>query len=654
MTNTFGTHVSGAPTAMHSGSGNLFVTFDPGSLLVDSRGKTPRKVAEDELRRLHQRFVPPEGFGAAREVLETRGTVLLDGVPGSGRDTVARMLLRQLPGGTGPFHELVPDAEKGPYLDPGQIGDGDQLLLNLSTAEEPLWNAVQDELSAFRATLTERRAHLVVVLPHHRVTRTHNAFASFLAELGRPSGLRVLRRSLGLDGIDHALTEPLPAPLADYLAKEPPVGEIARLAVLIERARSTDRDGRGFPEWCGEALTAVMVRDRDITRLVAERREGPQRALLLTTAMLHGAHADAVHQGAAAMLRTMGSPADDRPLLERADLVERFQEIDAEAGAGGAVRFTKLGYEPAVRAHFWHHMPELRDPLRSWVADAVTLPRLGSDDRDELVRRFTEQCLRTGHTEALVGLVSRWTSAPRDNNLLRAAAKTLESGLRDEVYGRRFRKKIWDWSREEGLSARLRDVLIGVCSEVMAVRHPDEALVRLHHLARRQRHGSTAAEALLRLVRSDHRLRRRMLDRLADGLVGHSWPTDAELFLEVTEPDALIDPGTRNHGLLAEPGVRSRLVTGWSVVFRVHPHHGWTERVESWLLTACRRPDHREALLDVLLEGSVTRGETLGRLYVIARDWAPRAGDAREKAAALVDTLFQKINIAQGIQETAP
>jgi len=650
----FTTRVDRPYGAVHTGSGNLINITDPGALLVDSRGRTPLRVAEDELTWLHERFVHPPGFGEARERLEDTGTVLLDGEPGSGRNAAARMLLRELGSGAGRFHELLPDLEKSPRLNPAHIGDGDQLLLDLSTAEEQLWHEIQGELSSFRSEVRAHRAQLVVVLPRHRVEQLRTEFRQFLAELARPQEMRLLRTYLRRDGIDPTDAARPPAPLTDYLAGRPPVREIAALADLIQRARKAARGAGGFPDWCATALAAVTARDTDVTQLVTERRAGPQRALLLTTAMLHGAHADAIHRATASLLNVAHYPEDTSPLLERADLAERFKEIGAETDAQARARFTGLGYDTAVRAHFWNHLPELRGPLRTWVADTVLLPQLGQDDRDGLVKRFADECLRTGHTDELLALVAQWAAAPRGDPRLRSAAHALELGLREQVHGRTFRKKIYDWSQQT-LSAGLADVLVGVCAQVMAVRHPDEAMVRLHHLARREVRGRAAREALLTLVRADHRLRRLMLFRLARDLVEHDWTADAELFLGLTEPGPLLDPGSRVRPLLAETGVRSQLVTGWGAVFRRRPHQDWAGPVRGWLLAAWEHERHRDALLDVLVEGGGGRGDILSRLYVLARDLAAGTPpEGQERPAPLVDLLFDKINTAQAIGEIAP
>jgi hypothetical protein len=114
---------------------------------------------------------------------------------------------------------------------------------------------------------------------------------------------------------------------------------------------------------------------------------GPQRALLLTTAMLHGAHADAVHSATTLLLHAVDHPMDDRPPLEHADLAIRLEEASAGLTQHGAVRFKELEYDTAVRTHFWDHRPDLREHLGTWVGRTVELtePVLSPGDRHHVV-----------------------------------------------------------------------------------------------------------------------------------------------------------------------------------------------------------------------------------------------------------------------------
>ncbi|MER6566838.1 hypothetical protein ABT288_11715 [Streptomyces sp. NPDC001093] len=178
------------------------------------------------------------------------------------------------------------------------------------------------------------------------------------------------------------------------------------------RAREAAPAGHGFRQWCATARKARDDRRKEIATLVTGLREGPQRALLITVAMLHGAHADVVHQAAQLLLSTLRHPLDENPLLQRKDLAERLREISAGTGPDGHVRFTELDYDAAIRAYFWDHMPELRQHLGTWAAGSVDLndPHVTREVRDGLVARLAAQYLRTGRGEGLASLSEDWST----------------------------------------------------------------------------------------------------------------------------------------------------------------------------------------------------------------------------------------------------
>jgi hypothetical protein len=656
VNDSFRTHVTTGQAQVHAGIGDMNVTNLVTQLLGDDKGRTPRAVADDQLLWLKRRFVYPSGFDRARRALAEHRTVLLHGAPGSGRTAAGRMLLYELAAARRTFQELLPDENENGNnrVELSDIGEGSRLLLDLSASDQRLWALVEAELPTVRKTVQDCGAHLVVVLPQHGLQTLPPDLVPYRGEIHRPSGLRLLRRYLRLDGMPEAGTAEPPPDLAHFLAGDPSAREVADFAELVGRARERSPGASGFAGWCTTAYHVLTDHGKPVSDAVGGLANGPERALLLTTAMLHEAQGDTLHRACVELLRTVQHPRSDQPLLERDDLVQRFKAIKAKQHRDGRVFFRPLRYDAAVRAHFWDHRPDLRELLRDWVEGMVeTLP---SPDADRLVTRFAEQCLRTGDIEKVLGLVTGWTRAPSNDRRLRAAAHALEHGLEPGPYAAEVRRRTWHWAREPGLSEGLAKVLVGVCAEVMALRHPDQAMVRLHHLARGRHHADEAREALLRLVRPDRRLYRRLLDRLTGADRESAHAADLGLFLELADPAQLVDSADRTQPLLAETTVGRQLVHGWGLVFHRCPATVWNERVRQWLTVAADGGRMGDLLLGVLVDAGERHADVLSGLYVAARSWesATENPARRPCAKAVVERLLRKIDTAQGLDEAEP
>lgn len=655
MTTPPGTWVFDPHGPIHAGTGTQ-INYNISDSARDARYKSPRDVAEDQLLWLWQRFVHPGGFGEARRLLQATGTVLLDGAPGSGRTSAARVLLYELRRDADAFHELLPNEER-PFLDPSLVGNGDRMLLDLSEVEEALWTGVREELPSFIGNVRRNRARLVVVLPHRRDQRPLEDLWQHRAEIERPREHEVLLRHLALEGVPRDACSPSLPVLSDFLGSRRPMREIADFAARIERAWKAAPPEEGFTHWCTRALTDLSGRRTRLAKQLAEAGTGPQRALLLSTAMLHETHSDVVHHGAESLLLIAGSPKDDRPLLEHEDLAQRFEGISAIRGEDGRVRFEDFDHDVAVRNHFWDHRPDLRGHLRTWVGHTVGLadPAFSPEDRDRLVIRLATQYLRTGRPEELASLAEDWAAPSAAAHRLRAAAQVLlKHGLANEEHGRFFRKKIYDWSRSGQVSEGLSHVLVDLCVEVIAVHRPDEAVVRLHHLARHERRTDRACAALFLLTETDHRLLRLMLSRFARDLGRSTHSADPVLFLRIADPLLLTAPGRHTRALFTEAAVREWLATAWAAVFERCPRHTWEPYVQRWLRTACADERHGDSLLDVLVMGARERSDLLGALYATARSGQRSVPGGPERGALLTDHLLSKIFAAQGLRPPSP
>ncbi|GAA0830857.1 hypothetical protein ACFQVD_07495 [Streptosporangium amethystogenes subsp. fukuiense] len=651
MTNFSFTQISGVNGPVQTSNAPLNIgNYYQNAVLAGVTTRSPRANAVDDLERIWQRFVYPSGFGRARELLETYRIVLLDGAPGSGRVAAAKTLLYELFSGDERFRELSWEESDGKHrLDPDHIGDDDRVWLDLSGVEEQIWRDVQNELSAVRNAVAEHGAYLVVVLPGNRGERLRPEFGPYLAKIDRPPAEEVLRRHLRLMAVPGAVTSPTTPLLTGYLDADPPIQEIAIFAGLVAEAwANTEGD---LANWYAIAHEALTGREQEVAKDVATLAEGPQRALLLAAAMLHGAHVDHVYRAATALLNTLGHPEDECPLLERPDLVEQFQKIDVEINGNRHVRFRKLGYDSGVRAYFWNQIPELRDGIQTWVEKVVDSADLGQEDCGRLVTRFAEQCLRHEYRQVLVGSVLRWSRGSTTKRRLWAAGLALRCGLTAEKHGRFFRQQIYSWSHNRDLPEGLARVITVMCAQVIAVHHPDEAMVRLHHRARREERNTIAREALVQLVNGDSRLRRQMLVRLIVlSPDGWRWEVDPGLFLEFADPAALTDRGSRNHPFIADADVRGMLAEGWRRVFTRCTQEMWRAPLRQWLYVALGDERNREVLLDILVESSEGRGNILGLLYAAVRNMPRPAADDQERHTVFRDIVLRKICAVQGIR----
>ncbi|GGP96337.1 hypothetical protein BKA00_003976 [Actinomadura coerulea] len=611
MNDSFETHVFGAPGSFHAGNGDINNIIT----LPSTLGTSPRKKPADELWWLRRRFVEPAGLAEAREILEASHTVFIDGTPGSGRVAAAQILLQGLQDDAGQLHQLVPqEEENAPRIDRTHVGDGELVWLDLSALTGTRWEEVHAELSSLRATVQKRDAYLAVILPD-KAAPLDPTLAPYRARIERPAVAEVLVRYLQVEKIDR----PTPLPPLRFLATARRMEDIPAYVDLIRRARDEHREG-DFTMWSEAAFTAWSGQAQDVAEQMAALITGQERALLITVAMLHEAHADVVHRASAALLDRAEHPPEDLPLLEHAFLDKRLHEIGARLDDCGTVQFAKLDYDAAVRSYFWTHMPGLHDTLRDWVVSTVDSPDLSPLERKNLVERFTAQCLlHERYGQVLASLLNQLTALPTTGRKMEAAAQVLQRGLRDEKQGRFFRRQIYNWSRISNLSSQIAELIIAACRDEMMVKYPAEALVRLHHLARRET-GTRARDTLVALVNDAPRLRRQMLARLTEATFEPGkFSSDVTLFMELADPEALTALGRRNYALVAEKTIRRQLTYGWSLVFAQLPYGKWTPFVRRWLTVAVEDDHHRDTLIDIIVHAASGDVILLSRFYEMTR-----------------------------------
>lgn len=653
-----GTVVTGTDPRVATGQGHMF--NDVGVVIVSEHAGTERRHqarplshSSEQREYLRKRFVDPPGFDKAQRCLESSSAVFISGPPGSGRRTAAMMLLwRRFPGTDASFRWLtLDDDDGGRPLDPESVQQGEILLLDLSQEDDDeKFATVRYWLETFRASVERNGAALVVVLPDDPDRRLGEEFTRPRVELGRPPGHEVLRKHLVEGRVPF--DEQALAALGEYSA----TAAMRDLTLLAERiVEAYDKSPNvGFAQWRQRATETITNYSQDVADQVNGCEPG-QRAMLLASSMVEGAHADSAYAAREKLLATLGFPEDDRHVLEREGLDDALRSVDVELTASRRIKFTRLHYADAVRGYFWTNYPELRDALRDWVEECVSLTELTDTDRDRVLSRFAGQACRTGRVADLWTLADRWTRREgdglRSHTAGRLAASALAYGLRDGTNAgrsaREMRRKIYEWAVSAGLRPGLARVLVLVCASVMADVHPEQALFRLRWLAAHQSDDvAEAARSEIRKLADDNSFYRRFLWRM-EGWLKQPRRSDVELFVALAVPQRLLARGTRHYALIGNRSVRKQLTACWRVVL-TYDDSFWRASVLDWFDAALPGRDE-EQLLDVLVEATDGRLPQLGRLYVLARDWAHSAQvpDERQARQAVFRALVVRLDLAQ-------
>ncbi|MER6499141.1 hypothetical protein ABT218_06995 [Streptomyces sp. NPDC001455] len=670
MTGTSHTQVHDPRGTVHSGSGNVN-HFHFGPTAAGERrfrsGAARLRIQQEYRSHLTRCFVPPRHYGRAADALGRAGAVvLLDGPAGIGRRTAATMLLRDV-SVDGDSIEELPLSLSLHEETPETLPD-DHYLLDLSNVADENYPAAERTLVHYRSSVERSGARMVAVLPAGLDWMRDPDLYPLVVHLGRPPARYVFSRHLRAQGLAFGPDELATDGLMRMFATAP-MSELARLARLIAQARDSHRNGTSFAEWRDKALEAATEWSAEVAKQLTEHRSVPERSLLLAAAMAEGASADAVHRAAERLLDVLRYQREDTPGLGQADLGERLKALSVERGDDGRAGFARLAYGGAVRRHFWENFPDARPDFRDWVGRCVELPELRAEDRTRMVARFSERALAAGRPDDLCELVERWTR-PSASGPFRAEATTaLELGLIHERYGSYFRSRVyeWAWARKSSLAPDLVAALTDVCRQVIAVTHPEQAVVRLRHLAQRQTgpEAEAARAALLELARGSRRLFRRLSERLVrsasspssrpgpepgQGLGSGSGPgpgSGPDILLELLDPVPLrITPPWQE------------FTRAWRSVMSTRPASAWEPTVRRWLTEhASRRVGARA--LKAVVDAAAGSSLWLSHLYTTACDWAERPdADAsletrarRDIRQRISERFCRNIDLVQGIED---
>lgn len=602
------------------------------------KARQPRQQPIDRLRWLADRFVRPPNFDAAAVALLKPGTVVLDGQPGTGRITAAKTLLLGSSSEAERVHELQPEEpgeETSFWINPDSVGPDDRVWVDLSDPEQPgLWDVIQGELPTLHARVLKCNARLVVIKPYGAELRPD--FRQFRRTIERAPTQEAFSHLLRTEGLLRGEDLALPRFLADM----PSMEAIQQFIDYVLDARDHSAGEGDLASWIAAAEERASPQEKHVAEALATLTEAPERALLLSVAMLHGAHADVIDRAATALLVSL----QDQPgtALGRFPLHERLVKVGVKPDAMQHVRFTRPGYEFAVRAFFWKHFPELQNPIATWVRDTIDSKELSEAEQEALARGFVDQCLDQRYQDFWTGLVKHLTTESPSPSRIAAATAVLRHGLRDQKSGRTFRQQIRQWSLAGDLSPRLAVVLVEACVEI-AETYPQQAIVRLHHVVRHYPGQTDARETLTGLASSDPWLLSYFLRRLSRTRSERTRDTDAGLFLDIADARLFTTrwPASR---LIAKRQVAGDLAASWALAFTQLPAETWAPAAHQWLSYAAEDDVNRQALLNVLVDGAGRRADLLSRLFGMAH----RA----EFRDVISSPLLKKISAVQGVDLT--
>ncbi|WP_444962848.1 hypothetical protein [Nocardiopsis sp. M1B1] len=652
-------------SSVHNGTGNqnistIFVGTEYARFAMDERGR-PRHlgivVTSRRLEDLRARYVAPPGYDEKerRRELDAHGVLVVSGPEGVGRRTTAQLTL--VPKGREhevDLREVQVEADPRPVLDAGEVQNGERLLVDL-TGPVPALELSRD-LLALVSQVRKEGAWLVLLVNEGDIRDLPDDLRERSVVLRHPDRVSVLERHLSRYGLVSGAAEPsrndvpeagTPVPFSKSVTTWLSHASMSEIEELARRAGDERRtaSGRGsVQEWLDRALGHGHP---DVDRAL-DRAGGRERAILLAAAFLEGARLD--HHSAAVerLLPAVRAPEDETPPLERKRFTTQLKRVGVTITEDRRIGFSSPGYGRALRAAFWDACPHLQAEFASWIDACVTDPELPPENRDTVAERWAEQALRTHRLSELLVRVDAWADGHGPQ-----AALLLSSALADARHGTATRQQVYVWARNRTLPRALAYALVAVCAKDLVITHPDQALVRLHHLAdNADPKAAEAARSTLSRLADDPVLYRLLLRRVSNKLAGpdrRNREVDRLLFWDLTAP-AMVIGGCRPQTVRRD--VTAWTATGLPVVLARGPHTAahYGERLLS-------HPGALPGLLvDLLVTAAMDTG-CLSSLYTAALRWSGVDGTASGAFAprsVRADRLLRRIDAAQGLDLSPP
>ncbi|TDD51612.1 hypothetical protein E1263_29975 [Kribbella antibiotica] len=602
--------------AVHTGDGNLNattwnvatlnVTEAPAAALV--RQPLGIKPGQASLQRLQRVFVAPDGFdGLLGRLRDPGSTVILTGPPGSGRRAAAQMLLCPTVEDIGALTLLTTsDLQGSDSLVDDAVSEGARLLLDVTDLDLRGFGQHQTDLQRCVAIVGKQRASLVILIPDGLDQHLHDDLQIHRASIRGPDQWRVLKSHLE-HGFELSLSQSRVANEDLQVLNGLALRSVARVAGYLEQTRDQGLDPR---EWFRNALAGLADQEQDVITLLEEKVSVEERTLLLVTAVLEGAAVDAVYFAECSLQTIVGYAEDSPPhRLEQAGITDRMRADQERIRlVDGRARFIRPGLGEAILSHFWDAYPDLRPGFATWVETVHSWQATRAEDRMAVAQRFALQSIRTNQLTDLQAVVEHWSVADRDEPR-RLAVAAMTRALLDDRVGQQARNYLYGLAVRSHLDPRLGRIAIELCTDVVAIGHPRQALVRLRWLAGQRSVGAEARQALVALCEDN-----RTLELFVHVLTDRA-RFDPELARLVLAPSRLSHGHGRTAPLLV-PRLRLKAIAVWARSLQNADSLAWRSAVVPWLDEHARLVDLGDArLASVLVESLIAIcGSEIARL----------------------------------------
>ncbi|MFK4089287.1 hypothetical protein ACI2LF_34560 [Kribbella sp. NPDC020789] len=592
---------------------------------------------------LQRVFVEPDGFEALRESLQVPGrTAVLTGRPGSGRRAAAQMVLCPTLDDISALTLLTAaDLQGSDRLTDEDVSEGTHLLLDISDLDQRAFADRQTDLVRCAAIVGRQRASLVILIPDGLEDQLHDDLQIHRRPVGRPDGWRVLTSHLERG---WNLTLPRSAVAADdgRALAALPLRSIARVAFYLAQTRE-----QGLPRqtWFRNALAGLADQEHEVIRLLNQCRSVEERTLLLVTAVLEGAGIDAIYFAEHSLLGILDYAAESPPhRLAQFGITDRLRELDDHIRVvDGTARFVRPGFGDAVLTHFWDAYPDLRPRFADWIRTVYSWRATRADDWTMVARRFAVQSTRTNRSGDLQRVVEHWSTSGREETR-RLAIEAMTPALLDDRFGPRARQYLYALATRPNLEQGLGRLAIELCTDVVAIGHPQQALIRLRWLTERDAVSAEAKRAIVSLC-EDNRTLELFIHVLTD-----RDRFDPELARHVLAPRRLTADEVRAAPLLV-PRLRRKAVEVWVRSLQDANAAAWRSAITPWLDEHARlvdenRPPIASALLSALIDicsGDITR---LAQLNTANESWLANhrtSAQALTTAAAVEHALDRSV-----------